>query len=48
MPGGWAAVAFGVFPTWAGLMATVALAPHGEERMFALNTATVIVTCSGT
>lgn len=42
-----AAVAFGVFPTWAGLMATVALAPHGEERMFPLNTATVIITLLG-
>jgi hypothetical protein len=42
-----AAVAFGVFPTWAGLMATVALSPHGEERMFPLNTATVIITLLG-
>jgi hypothetical protein len=42
-----AAVAFGVFPTWAGLMATVALAPHGEERMFPLTTATVIITLLG-
>jgi hypothetical protein len=42
-----AAVAFAVFPTWAGLMATVALAPHGEERMFPLNTATVIITLVG-
>ena len=42
-----AAVAFGVFPTWAGLMATVALSPHGEERMFALNAATVIITLLG-
>lgn len=42
-----AAVAFGVFPTWAGLMATVALSPHGEERMFPLNTATVIITLVG-
>ncbi len=28
---------FAVFPTWTGLIATVALAPHGEERMFDLN-----------
>ncbi|BBX00663.1 hypothetical protein BST36_01000 [Mycolicibacterium moriokaense] len=42
-----AAVGFAVFPTWAGLMATVALAPHGEERMFPLNAATVIITLVG-
>ncbi len=42
-----AAVGFAVFPTWAGLMATVALAPHGEERMFDLNTATVMITLVG-
>jgi hypothetical protein len=42
-----AAIAFSVFPTWAGLMATVALAPHGEERMFPLNAATVIITLVG-
>ena len=42
-----AAVGFAVFPTWAGLMATVALAPHGEERMFPLNVATVVITLVG-
>ena len=42
-----AAIAFGVFPTWTGLMATVALSPNGEERMFPLNTATVIITLLG-
>jgi len=42
-----AAVGFSVFPTWAGLMATVALSPNGEERMFPLNTATVIITLVG-
>jgi hypothetical protein len=42
-----AAVGFAVFPTWAGLMATVALAPHGEERMFDLNVATFIITLVG-
>lgn len=41
-----AAVAFSVFPTWAGLMATVALSPNGEERMFPLNN-TVIITLVG-
>ena len=39
-----AAVAFAVFPTWTGLIATVALAPHGEEMMFPLNTATISIT----
>ncbi|SEH65216.1 hypothetical protein SAMN04489835_2482 [Mycolicibacterium rutilum] len=42
-----AAVGFAVFPTWAGLMATVALAPHGEEMMFPLNAATVTITFVG-
>jgi hypothetical protein len=42
-----AAVAYSVFPTWTGLIATVALAPHGEERMFPLNAATVIITLVG-
>jgi hypothetical protein len=42
-----AAVAFAVFPTWAGLIATVALAPRGEEMMFPLNTATVSITLIG-
>ncbi len=41
------AVGFAVFPTWAGLMATVALAPHGEDRMFPLNVATVTITLVG-
>ncbi|WP_239591405.1 hypothetical protein [Mycolicibacterium tusciae] len=41
-----AAIAFSLFP-WAGLMATVALSPHGAERMFALNAATAIVTLVG-
>jgi len=41
-----AAVAFSLFP-WAGLMATVALSAHGEEKMFTLSTATVIVTLVG-
>jgi hypothetical protein len=42
-----ASVAFAVFPTWAGLMATVALLPRGEEMMFQLNAATVIITLVG-
>ena len=42
-----ASVAFAVFPTWAGLMATVALLPNGEEMMFDLNPATVTITLVG-
>jgi hypothetical protein len=42
-----ASVAFAVFPTWAGLMATVALLPRGEEMMFPLNPATVTITLVG-
>lgn len=42
-----ASVAFAVFPTWAGLMATVALLPRGEEMMFELNIATVTITLVG-
>ena len=42
-----ASVAFAVFPTWAGLMATVALLPRGEGMMFALNPATITITLIG-
>lgn len=42
-----AAVGFAVFPTWAGLMATVALAPRGQEMMFPLNAATITITLVG-
>ncbi len=42
-----AAVGFAVFPTWTGLMATVALAPRGEEMMFPLNPATFSITLIG-
>lgn len=42
-----AAVGFAVFPTWAGLMGTVALAPRGEQMMFPLNPATVTITLIG-
>jgi hypothetical protein len=41
-----AAVAFAVVP-WTGLMATVALAPHGQEMMFDLNPATFVITLVG-
>ena len=49
-PGAWAvlsAVVFAVFPTWTGLIATVALAPHGQEMMFPLNAATISITLIG-
>jgi hypothetical protein len=42
-----AAVGFAVFPTWTGLIATVALAPRGQEMMFPLNAATVTITLVG-
>lgn len=42
-----AAVVFAVFPTWTGLIATVALAPRGEEMMFTLTPASVLVTLVG-
>jgi hypothetical protein len=42
-----ASVAFAVFPTWTGLIATVAIAPHGEEMMFPLNWATLTITLVG-
>jgi hypothetical protein len=42
-----ASLAFAVFPTWAGLMATVALLPRGEEMMFDLNPATFTITLVG-
>src|SRR4051794_4174334 len=42
-----AAVTFAVFPTWAGLITTVAIAPRGEEMMFPLNTATFLITLIG-
>jgi hypothetical protein len=40
-------VGFGVFGMWAGLMATVALLPRGEEMMFELSPATVVITLIG-
>jgi hypothetical protein len=42
-----ASIAFAVFPTWAGLIATVAIAPRGEEMMFQLNWATLTITLVG-
>ena len=42
-----AAVGFAVFPVWAGLMSLVALAPHGQERMFPLTPVTVLITLIG-
>ncbi|MGQ0718319.1 MAG: hypothetical protein ACT4NP_13625 [Pseudonocardiales bacterium] len=42
-----AAVAFAVFPVWTGLIATVALAPRGEELMFPLTATTVSLSLIG-
>jgi hypothetical protein len=39
-------VAYGVF-VWSGLMATVALAPHGQELLFALKPLSVTVSLTG-
>jgi hypothetical protein len=42
-----AAVTFAVFPVWTGLIATVALAPRGEQLMFPLTTTTVSLSLAG-
>jgi hypothetical protein len=42
-----AAVVYAVFPVWSGLVAVVALAPHGQEQMFRLTPATLLVTLIG-
>ncbi|MHC1563103.1 hypothetical protein ACR9E3_29435 [Actinomycetospora sp. C-140] len=42
-----AAVVFAVFPVWTGLVATVALAPRGQQQMFALTPATVTLSLVG-
>jgi len=42
-----AAVSYAVFPVWAGLIATVALAPRGEELMFRLTPTTLATTLIG-
>lgn len=41
------AVAFAVFPVWTGLIATVALAPRGEEMMFPLTATTLTLSLVG-
>lgn len=42
-----AGVGFAVFPVWAGLIATVALAPRGQELMFPLTATTVTLSLVG-
>jgi hypothetical protein len=42
-----AGVGFAVFPVWAGLIATVALAPRGQEMMFPLTATTVTLSLVG-
>ena len=42
-----AAVVFAVFPVWTGLVATVALAPRGQQQMFPLTPATVLLSLVG-
>jgi len=42
-----AAVTFAVFPVWTGLIATVALAPRGEQLMFPLTATTVSLSLIG-
>ncbi len=42
-----AAVGFAVFPVWAGLIGTVALAPRGEEMLFPLTPVTVVLSLIG-
>ncbi|GLZ45267.1 hypothetical protein Acsp06_14520 [Actinomycetospora sp. NBRC 106375] len=42
-----AAVVFAVFPVWTGLVATVALAPRGQQQMFTLTPATVALSLVG-
>jgi hypothetical protein len=42
-----AAVAYAVCPLWAGLIGVVALAPRGQELMFRLTPATVLITLIG-
>lgn len=41
------AVAFAVFPVWAGLIGTVALAPRGEDMLFPLTPVTVTLSLIG-
>jgi hypothetical protein len=42
-----AAIAYAVCPLWAGLMGLVALAPRGQELIFRLTPATVLITLIG-
>ncbi len=42
-----ASVTFAVFPVWTGLVATVALAPGGQQQMFPLTPATVLLSFVG-
>jgi hypothetical protein len=42
-----ASVVFAVFPVWTGLVATVALAPRGQQQMFTLTPATVALSLLG-
>ncbi|MEQ3549945.1 hypothetical protein WIS52_05640 [Pseudonocardia nematodicida] len=42
-----AAVGFGVFPVWSGLIATVGLAPQGQQLMFTLTPTTVLLSLIG-
>jgi hypothetical protein len=41
------AVGYAVFPVWAGLIATVASAPHGEQMMFRLTPSAIAITLIG-
>jgi hypothetical protein len=42
-----AAVTFAVFPVWSGLIGLVALAPRGQDLMFRLTPATMLITLIG-
>ncbi|TCK20427.1 hypothetical protein EV378_4386 [Pseudonocardia endophytica] len=42
-----AAVAFAVFPVWAGLIGTVALAPRGQQMLFPLTPVTITLSLVG-
>ncbi|PVZ14280.1 hypothetical protein [Actinomycetospora cinnamomea] len=42
-----ASVVFAVFPVWTGLVATVAVAPRGEQQMFPLTVTTVSLSLLG-
>ena len=41
------AVGYAIFPVWTGLIATVALAPHGEQMMFRLTPSAIAITLIG-